>query len=66
MDFEVRECWSCGHRLMGGGCYEGGRIGHVGTKRVRDHDSCEKWTEYDTPGTINAEQTAWEDRLKVI
>lgn len=58
-----KECWNCGHRLVGGGCYQGGRIGDAGTKRVLDHDSCDDWVEKDTPGSITAEQTAWEQRL---
>jgi hypothetical protein len=64
MTLKIQECWNCTHRLMGGGCYEGGRTGDVGTKRVMDHDSCSKWAERDTPGSINAEQTAWDNRLQ--
>jgi hypothetical protein len=63
MKLEIQECWNCGHRIMGGGCYQEGRIGYTGTKRVKDHDSCGHWVEKNTPGTITAEQTAWENRL---
>jgi hypothetical protein len=50
---EDKTCWSCGHYLIGGGCWKDGDFGEDGWRNVGPDDSCEGWVEENTPGTIN-------------
>ncbi|MBD1373735.1 hypothetical protein IC620_15420 [Hazenella sp. IB182357] len=63
MEDENKVCWSCGHWLIGGGCWKDGVNNRINT----DVDySCEAWLEEDTPGTITHEvyNTAIEELFK--
>jgi hypothetical protein len=50
---EDKTCWSCGHYLIGGGCWKDGDPGEDGWRNAGPDDSCEGWVEETTPGTIN-------------
>jgi hypothetical protein len=45
-------CWSCGHWLIGGGCWKYGHIGEPGWRDTNPDDSCEEWVPEGTEGTI--------------
>lgn len=48
-------CWSCGHFLIGGGCWKDGQMGEEGWKNVSPNDSCEHWVKEGTKGTITGD-----------
>ena len=50
-----KSCWTCGHYLIGGGCWKDGQMGEEGWKNVDPNDYCEHWTHKDTEGTISGE-----------
>lgn len=45
-------CWSCGHWLIGGGCWKNGQMSEPGWKNTGPNDSCEEWVPEGTEGTI--------------
>lgn len=55
---EDKTCWTCGHYLIGGGCWKDGNMGEEGWRSVSPHDSCAKWVEETTPGTVSGEMFA--------
>lgn len=50
-----KECWTCGHFLIGGGCWKDGQINQPGWKDVGPSDVCDEWVTEKTPGTINGD-----------
>lgn len=48
-----KSCWSCGHYLIGGGCWKDGQLGQDGWKDVSPNDCCDSWVPENTEGTIN-------------
>lgn len=56
---EDKTCWTCGHWLIGGGCWKDGRMGEEGWRNTGPEDSCEEWVEEGTEGTVTGEM--WED-----
>lgn len=50
---EDKTCWTCGHYLIGGGCWKDGSMGEEGWRNVGPNDSCASWVEETTPGTIS-------------
>lgn len=47
-----KSCWSCGHFLIGGGCWKDGQMGEEGWKHVSPNSLCNSWVEEGTKGTI--------------
>jgi hypothetical protein len=59
-------CWTCGHYLIGGGCWKDGQMGEEGWKNVSPNDSCNSWVEEGTKGTVTdysrqTDGTTWEE-----
>jgi hypothetical protein len=50
----MKTCWSCGHYLIGGGCWKDGHMGEEGWKDVSPDDCCSEWVPEKSPKTINA------------
>ncbi|MCM3632886.1 hypothetical protein [Paenibacillus camelliae] len=48
-------CWSCGHWLIGGGCWKYGQMHQEGWINSGPNDSCEEWLPEGTEGTITHE-----------
>jgi hypothetical protein len=51
----MKDCWSCGHFLIGGGCWKDGQMGEEGWKNVSPSDSCNEWVPEETIGTISGD-----------
>ena len=47
-----KSCWTCGHFLIGGGCWKDGQMGEEGWKDVSPEDICEAWVKEGTEGTV--------------
>ncbi|WP_339167058.1 hypothetical protein NSQ24_01355 [Brevibacillus sp. FSL L8-0520] len=45
-------CWSCGHWLIGGGCWKNGQMSEAGWRDTGPNDSCDEWVAEGTDGTI--------------
>lgn len=47
-----KDCWGCGHWLIGGGCWKNGQMSEPGWRNTDPDDSCEEWVSEGTEGTI--------------
>lgn len=45
-----KTCWTCGHWLIGGGCWEGKSVKHTTPEY-----SCEQWVEEGADGTVTGD-----------
>ncbi|PAE24039.1 hypothetical protein [Bacillus sp. 7894-2] len=53
-----KTCWTCGHYIIGGGCWKDGGMGEDGWRNVGPNDSCGSWVDELTPGTVCGEMHA--------
>lgn len=47
-----KSCWTCGHFLIGGGCWKDSNMGEAGRKNVEVDHVCDSWVEEGTKGTV--------------
>ena len=45
-----KTCWTCGHWLIGGGCWEGESVKHTDPEYT-----CDKWVEEGADGTVTGD-----------
>lgn len=54
-------CWSCGHWVIGGGCFK-----DKDNVRPTDHDDyCEDWVKEGSPGTVTSDAEAPSKRAEI-
>ena len=49
-----KSCWSCGHYLIGCGCWKDGQLHQNGWKDVKPDDSCSHWVAEGFKGSVTS------------